>query len=313
MIQLFLTTILFAADDSPGATEAGRAAIALAELTGATLHVVHAWRVPEVHADPALSAHDRSFASGLYEQRGRDMLAAVLERLEAAGATIAGAELRHGPPAVAVLNEAEAVGADLIVVGSRGYGPAKRVLLGSVAEAIVRGASCPVLTVRGTPGDWPPARIIVGDDGSAEARRAGELAAAIGGAVGAGGLLIREVPVLPTTDGGDAARAAAVQRAAFDRAGRYLAHRGEELAPLLGQPLMARTTAETAAIALLEAAEQGSGPALLAVGTRGTGATGQLWLGSTAIRVLTCAPGAVLVVPHRAIAATQGCTPDTNG
>ncbi|MGN6564221.1 MAG: universal stress protein [Thermomicrobiales bacterium] len=301
MMQPFLTTILFAADDSLGAIEAGRAALALADMTGAALHVVHAWRVPEVHADPTLSAHERTFAAGLYEQRGRDVLAAVLERLEAAGATIAGAELRHGPPAEAVLNEAEAVGADLIVVGSRGFGPAKRVMLGSVAEAIVRGASCPVLTVRGAPGDWPPARIIVGDDGSAEARRAGELAAAIGGAAGAGGLLIREVPMLPVADGADAARAAAVQSAAFDRAGRYLARRAEALAPLLGQPPMTRTTAETAAIALLEAAEQGAGPALLALGTRGSGATGQLWLGSTAIRVLTCAPGAVLIIPHRAV------------
>src|SRR5690349_20717914 len=114
MIQPFLTTILFAADDSPGAIEAGRAAIALADLTGAALHIVHAWHVPAAHADPTLLPYDRALAAGLYEQRGRDILAAVLERLEAAGATIAGAELRHGPPAGAVLNEAEAVGADLV-------------------------------------------------------------------------------------------------------------------------------------------------------------------------------------------------------
>jgi nucleotide-binding universal stress UspA family protein len=143
--------------------------------------------------------------------------------------------------------------------------------------------------------------VIVGDDGSPESRRAGELAAAIGGAVGATGLLLREVPALPAAAAGDGA-VGRVQAAALARAEADLAARAAELAPLLGRPPATRTAAETAAIALLEAAEEGEGPALLAVGTRGTGAAGQLWLGSTAIRVLTCAEGAVLVVPHRAVA-----------
>ena len=46
-----LTTILLAIDGSPAADEAGRAAIALARLTGAALHVVHAWYVPAEHAE----------------------------------------------------------------------------------------------------------------------------------------------------------------------------------------------------------------------------------------------------------------------
>jgi len=68
-------------------------------------------------------------------------------------------------------------------------------------------------------------------------------------------------------------------------------------------------TVEDADIALLRAAEEGSGPALIAVGTRGTAPAGQLWLGSTALRVLTCASGSVLICPHRAMLLFAGISP----
>jgi nucleotide-binding universal stress UspA family protein len=43
---------------------------------------------------------------------------------------------------------AEEIGADLIVIGSRGFGGLKRALLGNVADSVVRHAHCPVLVVR---------------------------------------------------------------------------------------------------------------------------------------------------------------------
>ena len=114
---------------------------------------------------------------------------------------MAGAQLRHGRPATAVLAEATTVGADLIVTGSRGAGPAKRVLLGSVAEGIVRGAACPVLVVRGAGTTWPPARIVVGADGAPEARWAAELAARIAAPTHATLMLLRAVSALPPANG----------------------------------------------------------------------------------------------------------------
>lgn len=54
---------------------------------------------------------------------------------------------RDGDPAVQLLKVCEE-GADLLVVGSRGYGPLARVLLGSVSREVVRKAPCPVLMVR---------------------------------------------------------------------------------------------------------------------------------------------------------------------
>lgn len=305
-MSLPLTTILLASDGSPDAAEAARAAIALADLAGAALHVVHAWRVPPQHADPLLPSHDRAYLAGFYEQRGRDTLAAALAQIASAGGTVAGAELRHGRPAEEILCEAELVGADLIVTGSGGYGPARRVLLGSVAEGVVRGARCPVLTVRGGEGAWPPARIVVGDDGSVESRRAGDLAAAIGGSVGAVGLLIRAVPLPPRPlapgDAGPNGGSARLAAEVLDRAESALATRADELAAPFGRRPEVRATVEDPDIALLLAAEEDP-PALIAVGASGTGAAGQLWLGSIALKVLTCASGSVLIYPRRAVAA----------
>jgi nucleotide-binding universal stress UspA family protein len=74
-------------------------------------------------------------------------------QLEQAKATIGGegvkAEtmLRAGNPAEEILDAAEAGGFDLIVVGHRGMGAARRFLMGSVSERVVRHAKCPVLVV----------------------------------------------------------------------------------------------------------------------------------------------------------------------
>lgn len=54
----------------------------------------------------------------------------------------------RGDPAKMIVREAEAAGAELIVVGTRGRGPAGRALLGSVSTSVVQKAPCDVLVVR---------------------------------------------------------------------------------------------------------------------------------------------------------------------
>jgi nucleotide-binding universal stress UspA family protein len=56
--------------------------------------------------------------------------------------------LVEGPPATAVIRVAKRKGAHLIVVGTHGRTGVQRMLMGSVAERIVRLSPCPVLTVR---------------------------------------------------------------------------------------------------------------------------------------------------------------------
>ena len=53
-----------------------------------------------------------------------------------------------GIPAEAIVQDAERTGADLVVVGARGTGGVSRLLLGSVSEAVLTHAACPVLVVR---------------------------------------------------------------------------------------------------------------------------------------------------------------------
>jgi nucleotide-binding universal stress UspA family protein len=57
-------------------------------------------------------------------------------------------EFLAGPPRIAILDEAESWGADLIVVGSHGYGRWERFLLGSVSQSVVSHAKCSVEVVR---------------------------------------------------------------------------------------------------------------------------------------------------------------------
>jgi len=130
------------------------------------------------------------------------------------------------------------------------------------------------------------------------------LAALIGGAWDAEALLVRALPALPPPGavGGSAGRGARFQAEALGRAEADLAGLADALSPMLGRRPILCPTVEDAPIALVRLADDGDSPALIAVGTRGTAPAGQLWLGSTAIEVLTCATGSVLVCPHRAVA-----------
>ncbi len=78
-------------------------------------------------------------------------------RARAAGIGSVTAEVREGSVAGAILGYLDDHPADLVVVGSRGLGVGGRVLLGSVSDALVHHATCPVLVVR--PSTDPPATL----------------------------------------------------------------------------------------------------------------------------------------------------------
>jgi nucleotide-binding universal stress UspA family protein len=67
-------------------------------------------------------------------------------RLEAAGATVTTCEAA-GKPSRVILDQAEAQGAGLVVMGSRGLTRLRRVFIGSTANAVTRGAGCSVMVV----------------------------------------------------------------------------------------------------------------------------------------------------------------------
>lgn len=83
--------------------------------------------------------------------RARALLEKTVERLRAgeqSGQLVLSTEVLEGSPKQAIVEEAERWAADLIVVGSHGYGRIERFLLGSVSQAVAAHAPCSVLIVR---------------------------------------------------------------------------------------------------------------------------------------------------------------------
>lgn len=290
-MSIFSGKMLLATDGSDDAALAARAAVDIARKTGPELHVVHAW-----HSVP--STRFESYIHAQLKQEAREVLAEQVERIKGDGANVAEAHLREGPAVDEILDLAKEVGADLIVIGSRGLGPVKRVVLGSVSEGVVHHATRPVLVLRG--GGWPPERVVIGDDGSEAAEEAGELAAGIGRLVGARVILVRAYRKLPQMDVEGRELNARMADDELRREERKLWERAMQIQEAHEVRPAVRLSAGDPAARILEAAEEGdaSEKTLVAVGSRGLGTMRRMRLGSVSTKVLRAAKGPVLIHPH---------------
>jgi nucleotide-binding universal stress UspA family protein len=133
--------IIFATDFSPGSQTTLAVASSLAKSTGAELLIVHCTVPPAVYGGAEMVTH----LGEMDEKLSRERLAAITPHDPAVRVR---RELLHGDPAKEVVDLARREKADLIVVGSHGRTGLERLLMGSVAESIVRRASCPVLTIK---------------------------------------------------------------------------------------------------------------------------------------------------------------------
>jgi nucleotide-binding universal stress UspA family protein len=212
-------------------------------------------------------------------------------RAETAGAAVAEKHLREGRPAEEIAALADEVGADLVVLGSREMGALKRLVLGSTSQEVVRKAARPVLVVRG---GWPPSRVVVGDDLSEEAGRAGELAAIIGG--------LYEAPVRLTTayPPSNTYISYAANRRRTRETERGIGRTLRGRAAVIGHVLRKTPHTEVAPRRpedVLQRASQGAKGTLVAVGRRGLGAVRRAVLGGVSDGVLRAAGGPVLIAP----------------
>jgi nucleotide-binding universal stress UspA family protein len=147
-MSTFPTRILLATDGSEEAELAALMAVDIAEKADAELHVVHVGVVPTfLKSYPGTLGYERRLYEQI-EEMSRELLRKESRRVKAAGGTVAGAHLRMGAVALEIVALAEELGADLIVMGSRGLGGLRRALMGSVSDSVVRHAHCPVLVVR---------------------------------------------------------------------------------------------------------------------------------------------------------------------
>jgi nucleotide-binding universal stress UspA family protein len=285
--------ILLATDGSDDAALAARAATDLVKITGSELHVIHAWRIPEMVSAVNLPVEH-------FERDARRVLDKEVESARSKGVEVAEAHLIRDHPVDAILDLAEELEAVLIVLGSRGVGPVDRLVMGSVSEGVVHHARFPVLIMRGGDRAWPPERIVFADDGSEDARRAGDLAATIGRLFGARGILVRAYPKSPEVDSGWRQPEPQVIDEALSHEEQALEERARGLRRVLGDRLAVRTEDGHASTAILRILEEGAEEesTLVAVGSRGLGTVRRLMLGSVSTEVLRAARGPVLVYAH---------------
>jgi nucleotide-binding universal stress UspA family protein len=141
------SVVLVAIDFSPTSRHALAWALEYAQHAPCELHTVHVvdrrWKRSDLDADldalrgELTDVHDTAAAElgRLFDDDARTRL--VLHE-----------HVASGSPAEEILAVAAAINAQLVVVGSHGLGAVERWLVGSVAEKVVRSATCPVVVVR---------------------------------------------------------------------------------------------------------------------------------------------------------------------
>jgi nucleotide-binding universal stress UspA family protein len=145
-VSIFPAKILVATDASKEAQLAASTAAELSARTDSELHIIHVGEVPLVYHPERHGGYHINYEKA--ESQARQLLKAQVEKIKAAGATVAQAHLKMGRADEEIVEFAESMGVGLIVMGTRGQGRIRRALMGSVSESVVRHAHCPVTIVR---------------------------------------------------------------------------------------------------------------------------------------------------------------------
>jgi nucleotide-binding universal stress UspA family protein len=141
-----MKTILVPTDFSPHSDKALVVAERLAKLAGGKIHLLHCYQINPGGISPYGIAIPEVFGREVQEAAAKK-IADLEQRVAAAGIEVE-THLTSRFPSEAVSDLAREIGADLIVMGTRGATGLKHILLGSVAERTLRIAPCPVLTVK---------------------------------------------------------------------------------------------------------------------------------------------------------------------
>jgi nucleotide-binding universal stress UspA family protein len=283
--------VVVGVDESDGAAEALKWAIHEADARGAVLTAVLAWSWLDQHhiyrSEPFDPAFDEDDALGTLER----IVARTLDDVPP-GISLRAVNALAGRGLVEAAAEA-----DLLVVGARGLGGFKGLLVGSVSQYCLHHAPCPVAVVK--PADGPAGdleRIVVGVDGSTTSQRA------LGWALDAARAHRARVTVVHAWHPSYVSPADAylISRAdVLERTARTLLAEAVDQADDRGLAGRIERTLVmgTAAGAVLEAADEAD---LIVIGSRQQGAAGSFFLGSVSLQVIHHAECSVVVVPPEA-------------
>jgi universal stress protein A len=142
--------ILVPVDFSPCSRLALEHASVLANSLNATIDLLHVWQPPPVVAPEAMigTSSNNPGLVQIAKQQAEAAMGDFVKRARDAGTRIEGARVEPGDPARTIVDEAERGNYDLIAMGTHGRTGLAHLLLGSVAEKVVRRSSRPVMTVR---------------------------------------------------------------------------------------------------------------------------------------------------------------------
>ncbi|HWP96374.1 MAG TPA: universal stress protein [Syntrophomonadaceae bacterium] len=154
-----LTRILVAYDGGNIAMRALDKAIELAKDTAAEIYLISIYTDNDIQAWRLRCSHYPANAGELFSPNSRDFSAAEAAYVNSLQAEPADkvcqagiplhCRITKGKPDTAIVEYAKEVCADLVVTGTHNHGTAAKLLLGSVANSIIRNAPCPVMVVRG--------------------------------------------------------------------------------------------------------------------------------------------------------------------
>ncbi len=290
--------ILCPIDFSPGSQQALRAAVRLAMDGDTELVLAHAWYLP-----PLAFAGETPFPAQIVDTMVADeeaALAAALRDAKDLGAPRVSPLFLTGRPWERICETVEADPAfDLIVLGTEGRTGLRRVLLGSVAEKVVRHAACSVLAVRGKNGTSAFKHILCPIDFSQGSRAAMEQAARLADPDGLG-ITLLHVLDLPVRFSGEPKVAGFTED--LDRQGaRLLGEWAAELRTRVSVPVVTRTRIGSPGTQTLSVLEAEPTFDLVVVGSHGRTGLGRVLLGSVAERIVRHAPCPVFVARQREV------------
>jgi nucleotide-binding universal stress UspA family protein len=292
--------VLFATDFSEHAEKALAHALWYAREFGAELHMLHALVLHDADpANPDLDFPDLEEAGGQIREWARSRMREVSDRIGEPEVPVVRATRRGIAAAPAILEYGREEDVDLVVMATHGRRGIRRLLMGSVAEEVVRTAARPVLTVRpdsaAEHGD-PPRRILVPVDFSTHSDRALRYGAALCERTGAELHAVHAVSerYFPDAYFAEAAEIQAMAAAAEERVPEALHRNVHEV---LGEEADVRTRIEAGspAQAVAEYAEE-EDVDLVVVSSHGRTGLERVLLGSVAEGVIRRAPCPVLTV-----------------
>jgi len=143
-----IKTILHPTDFYEYSNHAFEMACSLARDQGAAVVVMHVYPPPIAHGEVVTRRQPNGYHEELLQKlrgyQAQGLVAPISHRLE------------EGDTVAEIMRVAEEVNCDLIVVGTHGRSGLGRLLIGSVAEQVMRKAPCPVLALKGVPSAAPP-------------------------------------------------------------------------------------------------------------------------------------------------------------